>query len=109
MEMFSLTPFLVPENLKKSVGNSFHTRGAVAPPILTTFIWTSSIISMAATGMPVCITSAAAAAASLMEGKVTTATEKSWGMTASFSVATNCQHHAFSIRVGALERSTHLR
>jgi len=87
MLIFSCTPALVPENLKKRVGNSFHTRGAVAPPMLTTFIWTSSMISMAATGIPVCITSAAADAASRMEGKVTTATENSSGMTDSLRVA----------------------
>lgn len=85
--MFSLTPALVPENLKKRVGVSFHTRGAVAPLILTTFIWTSSIISIAATGIPACITPAAADAASLIVGNVTTATEKSSGITVNLRVA----------------------
>lgn len=85
--MFSLTPALVPENLKNSVGVSFHTRGAVAPPMLTTFIWTSSMISIAATGIPACMTSAAAEAASLIVGNVTTATDKSSGITVSLRVA----------------------
>lgn len=85
--MLSFTPSLVPENLKKRVGDSFHTRGFVAPPRLITLIWTSSMISMAATGIPVCITPAAAAAASRMVGNVTTATEYCSGITASFKVA----------------------
>lgn len=86
-EMCSRTAAFVPENLKKSVGCSFHTRGAVAPPRLTTFICTSSMISMAATGIPACMTPAAADAASRMLGNVTTATEKSSGTIANFNVA----------------------
>ena len=85
--MFSRTLALDPANLKNSVGSSFHVRGAVVPLRLTTFICTSSMISMAAMGMPACITAAAAEAASRMEGKETTATEKSWGTTASLRVA----------------------
>lgn len=85
--MCSRTAAFVPENLKKSVGCSFHTRGAVAPPRLTTFICTSSMISIAATGIPACITPAAADAASRILGNVTTATEKSSGTMANFSVA----------------------
>lgn len=84
--MFSLTEALVPLNLKKRVGSSVHLRGAVEPERLTTRICTSSMISMAATWIPALITEAAAAAASLIEGNVTTATEFSWGTTASFNV-----------------------
>lgn len=84
--MFSLTDALVPLNLKKRVGSSFHFRGAVEPEMFTTFIWTSSMISIAATWTPARITPAAALAASRMEGKVTTATENSCGTTASLRV-----------------------
>ena len=85
--MSSLTPPLVPANLKNSVGTSFQVFGAVAPLRFTTLICTSSITSIAATGIPVCITSAAADAAARIVGKSTTATDVSSGTTASFKVA----------------------
>ena len=85
------TPALVPENLfaalsscfhmisfrkthlKNMVGNSSHFL-FVDPALLITPICTSSIISIAATGTPARSTLEAAAAASRMVGKVTTAT-----------------------------------
>lgn len=85
--MLSFTLVLVPANLKNSVGASFHTRGAVAPPRLITFICTSSITSIEATGIPACIIPAAAEAASRMVGKLTTATDVSSGTMASLRVA----------------------
>ncbi len=83
--MLSCTPAVVPENLKNSVGTSFQTL-TVAPARFTTLIWTSSMSSMAATGTPARMILAAAAAASRIVGKVTTATLVSCGMTASFKV-----------------------
>lgn len=85
--ILSFTLVLVPANLKNSVGASFHTRGAVAPPRLITFICTSSITSIEATGMPACMIPAAAEAASRMVGKLTTATDVSSGTMASLRVA----------------------
>lgn len=60
-------------HLKNMVGNSFHFL-VVAPALLMTPICTSSMISMAATGTPARSTLEAAAAASRIVGKVTTAT-----------------------------------
>jgi hypothetical protein len=71
--------------LKNMVGTSFHLL-LVEPALLITDICTSSMISIAATGTPVRRTFDAAAAASRIVGKVTTATLVSWGTTASFSV-----------------------
>lgn len=67
------------------VGISFHFI-AVEPALLITAIWTSSMISIAATGIPARMTFEAAAAASRMVGKVTTATLVSWGITVNLSV-----------------------
>jgi hypothetical protein len=67
------------------VGISFHFLD-VEPALLTTPIWTSSIISIAATGIPARMTFEAAAAASRIVGNVTTATLVSWGITANLSV-----------------------
>ena len=67
------------------VGNSFHFL-VVDPALLITPICTSSIISIAATGIPARNTLEAAAAASRIVGKVTTATLVSCGTTASFKV-----------------------
>jgi hypothetical protein len=75
----------VPLNLKNSVGVSVHFF-FVAPARLTTFICTSSMISIAATGMPLRITLALVAAQSRIDGKEHTATEVCWGITASLSV-----------------------
>ena len=71
--------------LKNMVGNSFHFL-VVDPALLITPICTSSIISIAATGTPARNTLEAAAAASRIVGKVTTATLVSCGTTASFNV-----------------------
>jgi hypothetical protein len=71
--------------LKNIVGASVHVL-LVEPALLITDICTSSMISIAATGTPVLKTFDAAAAASRMVGKVTTATLVSCGTTASFSV-----------------------
>lgn len=71
--------------LKNMVGNSSHTL-EVTPALLITLIWTSSINSIAPTGIPARMILEAAAAASRMVGKVTTATLVSCGMTANFSV-----------------------
>lgn len=67
------------------VGISFHFLD-VEPALLITAIWTSSMISIAATGIPARITLEAAAAASRIVGNVTTATLVSSGITANFSV-----------------------
>ena len=101
--ILSRTPALVPENLidtvskttellcyretylKNMVGTSFQLF-LVIPDLLTTPICTSSIISIAPTGTPALMILAAALAASLMVGNVTTATLVSWGMTWSLSV-----------------------
>lgn len=72
--MLSFTLATEPENLKNMVGNSSQTRGAVEPALLTTFTITSSMSSMAATGIPDLMTLAAVAAASAIVGNVTTAT-----------------------------------
>jgi hypothetical protein len=72
-------------HLKNIVGISFHFL-AVEPALLITDICTSSMISMAATGIPARITFEAAAAASRIVGNVTTATLVSCGITASFKV-----------------------
>jgi hypothetical protein len=97
------TPALVPENLfaalssrfhmisvpktylKNIVGSSFHFF-FVEPALLITPICTSSMISIAATGTPARSTFEAAAAASRIVGKVTTATLVSCGTTASLRV-----------------------
>jgi hypothetical protein len=97
------TPALVPENLfaalssrfhmisvpktylKNIVGSSFHFL-FVEPALLITPICTSSMISIAATGTPARSTFEAAAAASRIVGKVTTATLVSCGTTASLRV-----------------------
>lgn len=71
--------------LKNRVGFSSQTR-PVAPALLTTRICTSSISSMAATCTPLRMMLDAASAASRIEGKVTTATLVSSGMTASLRV-----------------------
>ena len=68
------------------VGTSFHVF-AVVPARFITFICTSSMSSMAATGIPARIIWEDAAAAFRIVGKVTTATLVSWGMVASLSVA----------------------
>lgn len=72
-------------DLKNMVGISFHFLD-VEPALLITAIWTSSMISMAATGIPARMTFEAAAAASRMVGNVTTATLVSSGITVNFSV-----------------------
>lgn len=72
-------------HLKKRVGNSFHFF-LVLPDRLITSICTSSISSMAATGIPALMILDAAAAASRIVGKVTTATLVSCGITASLRV-----------------------
>ena len=72
-------------DLKNMVGISFHFLD-VEPALLITAIWTSSMISIAATGIPARMTFEAAAAASRMVGNVTTATLVSSGITVNFSV-----------------------
>jgi hypothetical protein len=71
--------------LKNIVGSSLHFL-LVDPALLITDIWTSSIISIAATGIPARSTLDAAAAASRIVGNVTTATLVSCGMTANLRV-----------------------
>jgi hypothetical protein len=72
--------------LKSSVGVSFHFLGAVHPGWLTTDMKTSSRSSKAATGTPDLITADAVDAASRIVGKLTTATLKSFDVTANFNV-----------------------
>lgn len=82
---FTCQTVILTTYLKNMVGNSFHFL-VVDPALLITPICTSSMISIAATGIPARNTLEAAAAASRIVGKVTTATLVSWGTTASFKV-----------------------
>jgi hypothetical protein len=82
---FTCQKIVLETYLKNMVGNSFHFL-VVDPALLITPICTSSIISIAATGTPARNTLEAAAAASRIVGKVTTATLVSCGTTASFKV-----------------------